>query len=94
MSVSAAINTLDAIDPPAEAQAANDELLSALRGYQATIRATRHALAGGSESEVQTQIAAYNTDSRTFGQELIDVKQKLDDAGIEVGAPNASTTAG
>jgi hypothetical protein len=94
VSVSAAITTLDGIDPPAEAQGANDELLGALRGYEATIRATRRALANGSESEVQTQIAAYNTDSRTFGQELIDVKQKLDDAGIEVGAPSASTSAG
>jgi ABC-type transporter Mla subunit MlaD len=93
-SVEAGIKALSGLEPPSGAQAANDELLSALRTYEATIEKTRRALENGSTAAIQTQIAAYNTQSRTFGQELIDVKQKLDDAGIQVGAPSASTSAG
>jgi hypothetical protein len=94
VSVEAGIRALSGIDPPAAADAANDELVSALRDYESTIQATRRALAHGSPAEIQTRIAAYNTDSHTFGQELIDVKQKLDAAGIEVGTPATTTTGG
>ncbi len=90
VSVEAGIRTLSAIDAPAEAEEANAELLAALRSYETTIDATRHAVAHATTARLQTQIAAYNTRSRTFGQELIDVKQKLDSAGIHVSRPAAS----
>ncbi len=93
-SVQSGIDILEGVDPPSVASDANDELLGALNDYEATLKTTERTLAGGSPNEVQAQIAAYETGSRAFGSELVDVSQKLGDAGIHVGPAGAIETGG
>ncbi len=84
-SVRAGIHALRRITPPSAAADANEELLSALDDYEAALEKTETALAHGSSADVQGQIASYDTQSRAFGSVLVDVAQKLRDAGIQVG---------
>jgi flagellar hook-associated protein FlgK len=80
------IDQLESLQPPSEAEGANDALINALSGFQGALK----ELSDAAESEEATQVietaAKLPAAAQQLQSRLNDVRQQLEDAGIDVGS--------
>lgn len=75
-----------ALDPPDAAADAQAELLAAIERFEREVDATRSALRDDGERAVGRALQDFNTESRSFAAKLGEIGQRLEDAGIPLGA--------
>ena len=80
-----------ALDPPADAAAAQADLLAALDRFDREIDVTRDALRDGSDRVVVRALKDFDSESRSFATQLGEIGQRLEEAGIPL---DAAPTAG
>ncbi len=74
------------LDPPDAAADAQAELLAAIERFEREVGDTRAALRDGSDRAVGRALQDFNTESRSFAAQLGEIGQRLEDAGIPLGA--------
>lgn len=75
------------LDPPSAAAGAQAELVAAIGRFEREAARTRSALRYGSDREVGRALKDFNARSRSFAAKLGEIGQRLEDAGIPLGAP-------
>lgn len=82
----------EALDTPAEAAAAQDDLLAAIGDFEVSVERTRGALRDGGDREAVRAIKEFNSESQSFAVTLGEIGRRLEDAGIQLGDPASSGT--
>lgn len=76
-----------ALDPPAGAAEAQAELLAAIKRFEREVDVARAALRSDGDRATGRALQDFNAQSRSFAAQLGEIGQRLEDAGIPLGAP-------
>jgi len=79
------IDELESLEPPSEADAANDALIDALSGFQGALNELSDAAQDEDTAEVIGSATQLPAAAQQLQSQLDDVRQQLEDAGIDVG---------
>jgi uncharacterized protein YukE len=82
--IQAAVDQLEALNPPSEAQGANDALVSALNVFNDALKKLSDAAGSNDTQEILKTATALPAAVTTLQSQLNEVKKKLEDAGISV----------
>jgi hypothetical protein len=78
------IATIQGLEPPSDAQQAQDDLIQALEDFDAAIVRTRDAVDSGDFGAVQQ----FPADAQTFASDISEVVQEYQDAGVAIRPPS------
>lgn len=80
------IDDLSALEPPAEAQEGQDQLIAAFEGFSSSLTGVSDAAASGDKAALQSAAADLQTAAQTFTTDLTEAAQSLQAAGVSVGS--------
>ena len=78
------------LDPPDAVTDSQAELLAAIKRFEREVDATRSALRDDDDRAVGRALQDFNAESRSFAAKLGEIGQRLEDAGIPLGAAPTS----
>lgn len=90
--IQGAIDDFSALNPPADAQAGNDQVLSALENFSSKLTDVSDAADSGDKQALAEAATALQSAGVDFQTELTQAQQSLSDAGITLGGSTTSTT--
>lgn len=89
--IQGAIDDLDALQPPAGAEQAQEQLIGALEGFSTELSKLGDAVDSGDKNATKAAVAGLQSASLQFQSDLSEAQTSFDDAGITLG-PGGTTT--
>jgi len=86
-SLTAAVDDLEAIDPPEDVADIHEDLITSIEELLAPLTSTREAAEAGDSQAAQAEAQAFFQASLDFQTEIQDITQRAEDAGVPVDAP-------
>lgn len=89
--IQGAIDDLNALQPPADAEQGQQQLVAALEGFSAELTKVSDAVESGDKSAITAAVAGLQTASVTLSGDLSEAQKSLEAAGITLGSGGSST---